>query len=43
MKSNLLGAALLALALPLSAVAGVPVDIEVLDRKSGRRPARVLA
>ena len=36
MKSNLLGAGLLALALPLAAVAGVPVDIEVLDRKSGR-------
>ena len=36
MKSKLLGAALLVLALPLSAVAGVPVDIEVLDRKSGR-------
>ncbi len=36
MKSNRLGAALLVLALPLTAVAGVPVDIEVLDRKSGR-------
>ncbi len=36
MKSNRLAAALLALALPIAAVAGVPVDIEVLDRKSGR-------
>ena len=36
MKSNRLGAALLFLALPLTAVAAVPVDIEVLDRKTGR-------
>lgn len=31
-----LGTALLALALPFLAAAGTPVDIEVLDRKSGR-------
>ena len=36
MKSHVLGAALLVLALPLVAGAGTTVDIEVLDRKSGR-------
>jgi hypothetical protein len=36
MKSNPLGAALLFLALPLTAVAATPVDIEVLDRKAGQ-------
>lgn len=35
MKSNCLGAAILFLALPLTAVAAAPVDIEVLDRKTG--------
>ena len=36
MKPTTLGAALLAMALPFVAGAGTPVDIEVLDRKTGR-------
>ncbi len=36
MKPLVLGAALLALALPLAAAAAMPVEVEILDRKSGR-------